>query len=191
MNKMALILPLVFVSTGTFAFESASSIKGSSEYTSMAYNLENEVEKISGYNDLSSNFKCIMEFAWGLNTEELEAKGKVNKLAKNPHRLLKDHYIDVAKAGIEVSLNAYKAKNLVNANWCRAAFDGADNDAFERERETCTARLKAGDFGDFPNLDYENYAEVATAFSVLDSKYISQLPFSNENLENLLGSCIE
>ncbi|UPR32152.1 hypothetical protein IS519_16490 [Vibrio crassostreae] len=192
MKKLSIILPLTFMSMNVMAFSSASNaIENDSEYKSITSDLETEVRDVTSYNNLPSDFRCVMEFAWGLNTEEFKINDKVKKLSINPNRLLQDHYISVAKAGIEVSLNAYKAKNLINANWCRAAFDGKDNNLFEGERETCAKRLQAGDYGDYPNIDYSNYAEVSTAFSILDSKYISQLPFNNENLNNLLGSCAE
>lgn len=151
-------------------------------YTSELNSMLENLNVVKSYKNLDSGHRCIIEFAWGLN------KGTKHQA------ILKDHYIDIAQVGIEVTLNAIGTIKLDGANACFSAYQAYPLDiGLVETRKECFNKLKDGYFGDFPdvNLDSYNTYQQYSMFALLNSSYLEQLPFSNAALTDYLGACAE
>ncbi|KJY73606.1 hypothetical protein [Vibrio nigripulchritudo] len=157
------------------------------DYVALMEDIENPQNKDLAYLGLTKDQRCIMEFAWGLNLDN-----SMKALMRNPHRLLQDHYIDLAAAGLEVTLNYIKTVEIDGVNACFSVLDSKKKiqDMFNIN-EMCREELENGKFGDFKSVGINTFTDqqLVATFSILNSKYLSELPFSNSRLKEFLGSC--
>ena len=191
MRKTVILLPAILVFVVGCDDEHSTEVAEDQyiEYKSTMDSLVHDANIASSYEDIPSKYRCIFELAWGLNHDV-----KKVDLLKEPHSILKDHYIDIAKAGVEVTVNALNANKLMGANGCFGAYQNYKLDSgMESIRKKCLADLKKGVYGDFTDVNFESYNSVQlyTTFSILNSDYLKQLPFTNVRLKDFLGSCAE
>ncbi|WP_104401184.1 hypothetical protein [Vibrio penaeicida] len=182
---LAIVAAAIYFSIG----EKEEPKRDINNYVTLMEELKNSLNPTNKYMELKKEHRCIMEFGWGLNFDK-----SAKALTRNPHLLLQDHYIDLAVAGAEVSLNYVKTIKVDGTNACFSALDLKDEiSEMINIDEMCRNEIKKGSFGDFPNVDFDSFSDeqIVATLSILNSKYLSELPFSNTKLEEFLGSCSE